>query len=136
GLKGVKLTVDGRSVSAGVPTGEDPAEVERVLSGVPGVMSVDTENVYRSAREARACQDIQRKIDRATHNQRIPFSGSSTRLTPAGSGMVATVGKLLTACGAVSVTVGGHTDSSTVGGADISLERARVIIDALKKAGI
>jgi outer membrane protein OmpA-like peptidoglycan-associated protein len=136
GVHGVTLVMHGRSVTAEVPTGRDPNEVERVLSSVPGIMSVETTSVYASAREARACKDIQHKIDRATHNQRIPFSGNSTRLTGAGSHMVAAAGKLLTACGAVNVTVGGHTDSSTVRGSDISLQRARVIMNDLKKAGV
>jgi outer membrane protein OmpA-like peptidoglycan-associated protein len=136
GVHGVTLVMHGRSVTAEVPTGRDPDEVEKVLSAVPGIMSVETKNVYASAREARACQDIQRKIDRATHHQRIAFSGDSTRLTADGSRMVAEVGKLLTACGAVNITVGGHTDSSTVKGGDISLERARVIMTDLKKAGV
>jgi outer membrane protein OmpA-like peptidoglycan-associated protein len=136
GVHGVKLVMHGRSVTAEVPTGRDPNEVEQVLGAVPGIMSVETTNVYASAREARACQDIQRKIERATHQERIPFSGDTTRLTASGSRIVHAVGKLLTACGAVNVTIGGHTDSSTVKGADISLARARVIMDALRKAGV
>jgi len=136
GVHGVKLVLNGRSVTAEVPTGRDPNEVEHVLAGVPGIMSVETKSVYASAREARACQNIQNKIDRATHNERIPFSGDTTHLTATGSHMVRKVGKLLTACGAVNITVGGHTDSSTVKGSDISLERARVIMNDLKKAGV
>src|SRR4051812_16717379 len=46
GVHGVKLVMDGRSVTADVPTGLDADEVEHVLAGVPGVMSVQTKHVY------------------------------------------------------------------------------------------
>ena len=136
GFSGVEIVVDGRTVTAEVPTGQDPDAVEAALASVPGVMSAEAKEVYASAKEARACENIQRKIDRATNKQRIPFVGESTRLTAGGAAMVREVGKLLVACRAVEATVGGHTDSSTFDGSDISLERARVIIRLLKAAGV
>jgi len=46
------------------------------------------------------------------------------------------VAGLLRACRPAVVTVGGHTDGSTVDGPEISLERARVVIDLLVRAGV
>jgi outer membrane protein OmpA-like peptidoglycan-associated protein len=136
GYTGVTLVMDGRTITAKVPTGQDPQAVEDTLSGVPGVMSAEAEEVYASAKEARACENMQSKIDRATNKQRIPFVGESARLSATGQAMVREVGRLLLACRAADVTVGGHTDSSTFDGSDISLERARVIIRMLKAAGV
>lgn len=135
-VKGVDLELAGRVVTAKVPTGQDPDTVEKAISGVAGVAEVEVVRVYASAAEAKACKDLQKKIDRATDNQRIPFSGSSTRLTPAGEAMVREVGKLLDACGPAVVTVGGHTDSHTSNGSTISLQRARLMVRMLRNAGV
>jgi outer membrane protein OmpA-like peptidoglycan-associated protein len=136
GIKGVRVVMDGRSVTAKVPTGRDPGKVERVLSAVPGVASVRTTAVYASAAEARVCRSLQKRIDRATHGQRIGFAGTSTRLSADGRRMVVAVGRLLRVCRTAVVTVGGHTDSHTFDGATISLRRARTIAGLLKQQGI
>ena len=136
GIKGVRLTADGRRLTAGVPTGRDPEKVSRVLVGVSGVSAVKTTGVFANAAEARACTDLQKKLDRATKGQHIGFDGSSTRLTASGRQMVAAVGALLKACPPATAVVGGHTDGSTFNGPEISLRRARLVIDLLARAGV
>jgi outer membrane protein OmpA-like peptidoglycan-associated protein len=136
GLTGVRLVVDGRSVLAKVPTGRSPRAVTRVLDSVAGVASVQTTSVYATAAEARTCGSLQERLDRATQGQRVPFVGSSTQLTDSGRAMVRAVGSLLQVCRSAVVTVGGHTDSHTFHGADISLARAHVIVDLLKNQGV
>jgi outer membrane protein OmpA-like peptidoglycan-associated protein len=136
GIKGVRLTADGRRLTAGVPTGRDAEKVSQVLAGVSGVSAVKTADVFADAAEARACKALQTKLDRATKGQRIPFEGSSTRLSATGRQMVAEVGALLRACRPAAVVVGGHTDGSTYNGPEISLRRARVVIDLLTRAGV
>ncbi len=134
-IKNVGLVVDGRHVTAEVPTGGDPAEVKKVLTTVPGVAAIGTKNVYASKAEARACAEIQAKLDRAT-GERIPFVGQTRRLTADGRAKVRAAGRLLTACGAARVAVGGHTDPDTDNGSTLSLQRARVIVAALRRAGV
>lgn len=134
GLKGVGVKVDGRQVAAQVPTGVDARAVEDVLSGLPGVLTAEATQVYANAREARACEGLQTRLDKATSGQRIPFSG--TQPTATGARMLAEVGRLLTACPQGSVTVGGHTDRSTVNGPSISLERAKAMVRILVRAGV
>jgi outer membrane protein OmpA-like peptidoglycan-associated protein len=136
GIKGVQLTADGRRLTAGVPTGRDPERVSQVLSGVSGVSAVSTTEVFANGAEARACKNLQKKLDRATNRQRIAFDGSSTRLTAPGRQMVTAVGALLSACRPATAVVGGHTDASTHNGPEISLRRARLVIDLLAKAGV
>jgi outer membrane protein OmpA-like peptidoglycan-associated protein len=136
GIKGVRLTADGRRLTAGVPTGRDADKVSQVLAGVSGVSAVKTVDVYANAAEARACKGLQKKLDRATQGQRIAFGGSSTQLTATGRGMVTQVAALLRACRPAAVVVGGHTDASTYNGPEISLKRARVVIDLLARAGV
>jgi len=136
GIKGVRLTADGRRLTAGVPTGRDAEKVSQVLARVSGVSAVKTTDVYANAAEARACKELQRKLDRATKGQRIAFDGSSTRLTAAGRAMMAQVAAILRACRPATVVVGGHTDGSTYNGPEISLRRARVVIDLLARAGV
>jgi hypothetical protein len=136
GIKGIRLTADGRRLTAGVPTGRDAEKVSRVLSGVGGISAVRTTDVFAGAAEARACKDLQTKLDRATRGQRIAFDGSSTRLTTAGRQRVTEVGALLKACRPATVVVGGHTDGSTFNGPEISLRRARLVIDLLARAGV
>jgi outer membrane protein OmpA-like peptidoglycan-associated protein len=136
GLKGVKVVVDGRHVTAKVPTGTEATAVRETVGSVVGVSAVSVTEVYASRAEAKACQNIQGKLDRATKGQRILFAGESTQLTPAGQSMLREVGRLLTECGAVSVTVGGHTDRSTPNGGNVSLERARLMNRILRDAGV
>ena len=136
GIKGVRLTADGRRLSAGVPTGRDPERVSQVLAGVNGVSAVSTTAVFASTAEAKACTNLQKKIDRVTTGQRIAFEGSSTRLSASGRQMVTAVGALLSACRPATAVVGGHTDASTHNGSEISLRRARLVIDLLVRAGV
>jgi outer membrane protein OmpA-like peptidoglycan-associated protein len=136
GLKGVGLVADGQRLTAEVPTGRDPEEVSRILAGVAGVAAVRTTEVFANAAEARACNGLQRKLDRATRGQRIPFTGTSTALSGEAMQRVRTVAGLLKACRAATATVGGHTDSSTHNGPEISLGRARAVIKALTRLGV
>jgi outer membrane protein OmpA-like peptidoglycan-associated protein len=135
-LTGVKVAVEGRQVSAQVPTGRRPEAVVAALQSVPGVMTVRTESVYASAREARACRGIEQKLNRVTHRQRIPFVGTSTQLTAEGQAMVREAARLLTSCKAVDAIVGGHVDSSSANPGTASLARARVLIKALVREGV
>lgn len=132
----VDLEVTGRVVTAKVPTGVDADAVQAALADVDGISDVEIENVFASKREAKTCATLQARIDRVTNKQRIPFEGTSLRLTAAGQRMLTEVGKLLKICGAATATVGGHTDDSTFNGATVSLKRARVMIARLKAQGI
>ena len=135
-VKGVGVVLDGRVLTAQVPSGQRPDVVKEALTGLDGVAELRVQQVYASAAEEKACTDLQKKIDRATDKQRIPFAGTSTRLTPAGQQMMREVGGLLDACGLAVVTVGGHTDPRTSNGSTISLERARVMVQILRRAGV
>jgi outer membrane protein OmpA-like peptidoglycan-associated protein len=136
GLKGVGLVPDGRRLTAEVPTGRDPEAVARVLAAVDGVSAVRATEVFANPAEARACTNLQRKLDRATRGQRIPFVGTSMSLTSEGTGRVREVAALLRACRPATATVGGHTDSSTNNGPELSLLRARLVIRLLTRAGV
>lgn len=136
GVSGVRVHADGRQVVAEVPTGVKVEKVRAVIDAVPGVLSVDATSVYASAKEARACDGLQDKLDRATKGQRILFSPGSARLTSSGIAMVGAAGKLLDACGSASVIVGGHADENTTNGSTLSLERAKILAGALQRAGV
>lgn len=135
-IKGVALVLDGRAMTAQVPSGQRPDPVKEALTGLDGVAELRVEQVYGSEAEAKACADLQRKLDKATNKQRIPFVGTSARLTPAGQQMMREVGRLLDGCALAVVTVGGHTDPRTSNGSTISLQRARVMEKILRQAGI
>ncbi len=135
GLAGVKLEANGPFVNASVPTRINPAVVERVVAGVDGVSAVTTEQVYSSKKERQICANLDKKLDRATGGQRIPFSGESARLTSRGTQMVREAAKLVAACGTAKVYVGGHVDSRTPDGSTLSLRRARGMIDLMRRAG-
>lgn len=135
GVKGVRLEADGPFLTALVPTRVDRAKVEGVVGAVDGVSAVTLEEVYSSKKEARACTGLGAKLDRATDNQRIPFVGESTRLTSSGRRMVLAAAELVSACGAARVYVGGHADPATVDGSTLSLQRARVMIRLMRRAG-
>lgn len=136
GLKGVKVVMDGRVATANVPTGKDPETVEKVLNRVDGLSTVTTTSVYASPAEARACADLQKKVDRATKGQRITFVGSSTQLTAEGRQRVLAAATLLRDCPTAIATIGGHTDSHLFNGANISFERARVLVVFLREQRI
>ena len=134
-VTGVRLEADGPFVTAFVPTRIDPLAVERVVAGVDGVSGVRTEEVYSSKREAQACTNLAGKLNRVTGRQRIPFEGESTRLTVTGRRMVVEAARLVAACGTARVYVGGHTASQTFDGSTLTLRRARVMIDLMRRSG-
>jgi outer membrane protein OmpA-like peptidoglycan-associated protein len=136
GFKDVRVSVDGRMITANVPNGVDADEVKKVVSDVDGVSAVSAMLVYASYAEARDCTNLQQKLDKATRNQRIPFQGASTRLTSEGAAMVRGVAKLLGACKTAVVYVGGHTDPGTRLGSTLSLDRAKVMAKLLKSLGV
>ena len=136
GFGDVNVSVDGRMVTANVPTGVEANEVKEVVSDVDGVSAVSAMLVYASYAEARDCTNLQQKLDRATDKQRIPFAGESTRLTAEGTRMLREVAKLLGACKSAVVYVGGHTDPGTRFGSTVSLDRAEGMAKLLKSFGI
>ena len=135
-IDGVGLRLDGRIVTAEVPTGVDVDAVKKVVADVKGVSAVSAELVYASYAEARNCANLQVKLDKATHDQRIPFSGSSEKVSSQGARMLRDVAKILDACKTAVVYVGGHTDPGTRYGSTISLERAKQMSKILKSYGI
>ena len=135
GVKGVRLAADGPFVTAYVPTRIDPVKVEGVVGAVSGVSGVSSDEVYSSKKEAQACTGLRAKLNKVTGQQRIPFAGESTRLTSAGQRMVVGAARLVAACGSAKVYVGGHTDSHTSDGSTLTLRRARVMIDLMRRSG-
>ena len=136
GMKGVALEVDGVNVTAKVPFGRDVHDVEAQVATVAGVGFVTSQQVYRSKAERKACTNLQRDLDRATDKRRIPFVGVTARPTPAGIAMLKRSAALLKACPGATIIVGGHSDPHTNNFSTLSLERARVMVAALKKDGI
>jgi len=136
GIKGIGLDVEGLNVRADVPFGRNAELVEDELAKVPGMGFVTTTQVYRNKAEEKACTNLQRDLDRATAKQRIPFVGTSARLTPAGTAMLRRAAEVIKACPGPSIIVGGHSDSHTDGFSTLSLVRARVMVRVLKQAGI
>lgn len=136
GLEDVRVSIDGRMVTANVPTGVDADDVKEIVDGVDGVSAVSAMLVYASYAEARTCSDLQAKLDRVTRQQRIPFQGQSLRLTSEGSVMLRGVAKLLVACETAVVYVGGHTDPATRLGSTLSLDRAKAMARILKSLGV
>ena len=135
-IDGVGLRVDGRIVTAEVPTGVDVDKVKNVVADVNGVSAVSAKMVYASYAEARDCANLQAKLDKATNNERIPFSSGSEKVTSAGAAMLRDVAKILQACKTAVVYVGGHTDPSTKLGSTLSLERAQLMRKLLKSFGV
>ncbi len=136
GIANVRLELDGRDVTALVPTGQDPEPVQDALARVSGIASVQIRRVYASKEEERACTDLQAKLDKVTNDQRIPFAGTSKQLTANGLRMMGEVATLLNSCGQAVVTVGGHADSRTSNGSTLSLQRARVMVRFLRQSGV
>lgn len=136
GLENVAVRVDGRMVTADVPTGVEADTVKSVVDRVDGVSAVSTNLVYGSYAEAKGCADLQAKLDKATRNQRIPFQGGSARVSADGTKMLREVATLLDGCQAAVVYVGGHTDPATRYGSTLSLDRARLMAKTLKSFGI
>jgi outer membrane protein OmpA-like peptidoglycan-associated protein len=136
GFKEVSVSVDGRLVTANVPFGVETDAVKKVVSDVDGVSAVSAMLGYASYAEARDCADLQKKLDKVTRDQRIPFQGDSTRLSAGGSTMLREVSKILRACESAVFYVGGHTDPGTRFGSTISLDRAKGMVKLLQSWGI
>jgi outer membrane protein OmpA-like peptidoglycan-associated protein len=136
GLDEVVVVTEGRAVTARVPAGTDAEKVERTADGVPGVVSVETTARFADAEQRRTCARLGEELDEATDEQRIPFVGETAQLTAEGTALVRAAAQVLTTCPLGDVVVGGHTDDATDGGGALSLERARVIVRALKAAGV
>ncbi len=135
GITGVALEADGVFVTAKVPTSVDSDRVRDVVDSVDGVAAVTLERVFASKREERACSNLDKKLNKATNQQRIPFVGRTDKLTGPGVAMVRDAGKLVAACGSAKVLVGGHTDEATYDGPTLTLRRARVMIKVMRAAG-
>jgi outer membrane protein OmpA-like peptidoglycan-associated protein len=136
GYKGVSVSIDGRMVTANVPTGVEADDVKKVVSEVDGVSAVSAMLVYASYGEARDCADLQKKLDQATRKQKIPFQGVTAQLTAEGTRMLRSVAKLLKDCKTAVVHVGGHTDPGTRFGSTLSLDRAKAMVKVLKSLGV
>jgi outer membrane protein OmpA-like peptidoglycan-associated protein len=135
-VKNVGVSVNGRMVTAEVPTGVDAEKIKNLVAEVDGVSAVSAKLVYASYAEARDCANLQDKLDRATHKQRIPFAGDASKPTSEGTAMLRDAAKILDDCGTAVVYVGGHTDPSTRYGSTISLERAKLMTKLLKSYGV
>lgn len=136
GLEDVEVVTEGRAVTARVPAGTDAERVARTAEGVPGVVSVETSAAFANAAQRRTCARLGQELDKATDQQRIPFVGETAQLTAEGTAKVRAAAQVLNACPLGAVVVGGHTDDDTDNGGALSLERARVIVSALKAAGV
>ena len=66
GLANTQVEMAGRNATLLVPTGESGDAAVQVARAVEGMGDVSVEHVARNAREARACDGLQRKIDRVT----------------------------------------------------------------------
>lgn len=136
GLGRVKVVAEGRDLTAKVLVGTDEGKVERLVAGVAGVATVTTKPMFASAQQAKTCSDLDRALDKATRNQRIPFVGETARLTPEGVSLVRAAAVILKRCPVGDVVVGGHADDQTPDGATLSLARARAMIDVLERNGV
>ena len=110
--------------------------MERAVSGVPGVAAVETTQAFANAKQRKTCEALDRELDRATDNQRIPFSGETARLTPQSLALVKAAAEVLNRCPVGDVVVGGHSDDDTPDGSTLSLARARLMVDLLERAGV
>jgi outer membrane protein OmpA-like peptidoglycan-associated protein len=136
GLTGTSVEMNGRSALVRVPTGVSQAVVEEAAASVDGVADVRVEHVVRNAAEARACDDLQTKIENAYRNGGIRFAGSTTVVSGSAAVAVEAVANLLVRCPAASVTVEGHTDGSVLNAAIVSLRRAEAVRDVLVREGV
>ena len=135
GLTGVTVEMNGRNAVVHVPTGMSQAVVADAAQKVDGVADVEVEHL-RNGSEARACADLQTKIEGASRTGGIQFAGSSTAVSGSSAATVVAVAKLLMRCPSAAVTVDGHTDGSVLNGAIVSLRRAEAVRDALVQDGV
>ncbi len=136
GLPHTQVEMAGRNATLLVPTGEDENAALAAAREVEGIADVEVVNVAANAREARACEVLQHKIDRAGDQQGIAFAGGSTTMTGSGLATVRSVGRLLVACPSAVVVAEGHTDPAVINGGKVSLGRAEAVRNALARAGV
>jgi len=136
GLTGVTVEMHGRNVTVKVPTGQSQDKAEAAVESVTGIGKVDVEQVARNAAEARACDDLQAKIDNVTKGRGIPFDGSSASLSGSSAAAVRTIAKLLVHCPSAMVAANGYTDGSVLRGSTVSLRRAEAVRGALVRDGV
>lgn len=136
GLARTTVQMSGRNATLLVPTGENENAALKAVGQVEGIGDIRVENVAANAREARACDELQTKVDRALGGRGIAFAGASTRLTGAGLSAVRAVGKVLAACPSADVVAEGHTDPSVLNGGKVSLSRAEAVRRALARSGV
>lgn len=136
GFTGVQVEMSGRSAHLTVPTGQDGQTAVDVASAVEGIGPVDAERVAASAAEARACEELQAKIDKVTQTRGVLFAGGSTSISGAAASQVSAIGKLLVKCPPATVTVDGHADASVLDKSAVSLRRAEAVRNALVRAGV
>jgi len=136
GMTGVSVGMEGRNVHLTVPTGQNEQKAVEVAGTVEGVGAVDAERVAANAAEARACEDLQAKIDKVTETRGVLFSGGSTTFTSAASGQVSAIAKLLVKCPSATVKVSGHADASVLDKSGVSLRRAENVRNAFMREGV
>ena len=136
GLTGVTVEMHGRNATVKVPTGQSQEKAEAAAKSVTGIGKVDVEHVARNAAEARACDDLQAKIDNVTRSRGIGFAGSSSSLSGSSVAAVHTIAKLLVRCPSALVAANGYTDGSVLHGSTVSLRRAEAVRSALVRDGV
>lgn len=136
GVTGVQVEMSGRAVHLTVPTGQNEQKAVDTAAGVEGVGAVDAERVAASAAEARACEDLQAKIDKVTETRGVLFPGGSASLSGSASSQVSAIAKLLVKCPAATVKVDGHADASVLDKSGVSLRRAEAVRSALARGGV
>jgi outer membrane protein OmpA-like peptidoglycan-associated protein len=119
-----------------VPTGESEQRAGQAAGTVAGLGGVEIEHVARNKAEARACADLQGKIDAAVSARGLTFSQRSADLTRPSVSAVRSVARLLARCPSAVVVAEGHTDSMTVKGSTLSLRRAEAVRARLVAGGV
>lgn len=136
GMVGVQVEMSGRSVHLTVPTGQNTQRAVDTASSVEGVGAVDAERVAANAAEARACEDLQAKIDKVTETRGVLFPGGSASLSGSAASQVSSIAKLVVKCPSATVTVDGHADASVLDKSSVSLRRAEAVASALARGGV
>jgi outer membrane protein OmpA-like peptidoglycan-associated protein len=136
GLTGVTVDMHGRNATLNVPTGQNEATAKTAAESIAGLGDIEVKHVARNAAEARACEDLQTKIDSATGGRGVRFEGSSTSLSGAGAASVHAIAKLLVRCPSADVVANGYTDGSVLNGSTVSLRRAETVRKALVRDGV
>lgn len=136
GLANTRVDMSGRRVTLLVPTGENVDRAVAVAEEIEGVGDVTGERVAASAAEAKACANLQNKIDGVADGRGIQFGGSGTTVSAAGRVAVKAIADLLVRCPSALVTAEGHVDASVLDGSTVSLRRAEAVKRALQDEGV